>query len=190
MSKKSRIVAAVLLLALILGGTFFLGSCASQQKTQSVKQEKTETGPETREEAPEVTMAPDFTLEDLNGHKVRLSDLKGQKVLINFWTTWCTYCRAEMPLLQQFYEQTKNRNWQVLMVNITVSERGLSNVKNYLTTNKFTFPVLLDKKGEAAALYGINSIPTSFIINEKGEVIKTKMGPFTESEITELTGQK
>ncbi|AEF95232.1 alkyl hydroperoxide reductase/ Thiol specific antioxidant/ Mal allergen [Desulfotomaculum nigrificans CO-1-SRB] len=150
-----------------------------------MQETKTETV-ETTEATPAPVMAPDFTLEDINGKQVRLSDLRGKKVLINFWTTWCKYCRVEMPELQKFYEQTKDKNWQILTVNITRSERSISDVKDYLKTNNFTFPVLLDKTGQVAAQYGINSIPTSFILNEKGEVIQTKMGPFSQQELTEL----
>ncbi|MHB1042468.1 MAG: peroxiredoxin family protein [Eubacteriales bacterium] len=180
MSKKNKIVAAVLLLALVFGGTYFL------KQSVAVKQEATATKPEIQGSTPAVKMAPDFTLVDMDGKQVRLSDQKGKKVLINFWTTWCKYCRVEMPALQKFYEQTKDKNWQVLMVNITSSEKSISDVKDYLKSNNFTFPVLLDKDGSVSALYGINSIPTSFILNEKGEVVKIKMGPFTQTEIAEL----
>ncbi|WP_003539936.1 TlpA disulfide reductase family protein [Desulfotomaculum nigrificans] len=190
MSRKNKIMAVVLLLALVLGGAYYLktGNAAKQENqvaNQDTKETKTETV-ETTEATPAPVMAPDFTLEDINGKQVRLSDLRGKKVLINFWTTWCKYCRVEMPELQKFYEQTKDKNWQILAVNITRSERSISDVKDYLKTNNFTFPVLLDKTGQVADQYGINSIPTSFILNEKGEVIQTKMGPFSQQELTEL----
>lgn len=136
--------------------------------------------------AAKAVQAPDFTLADLEGRQVRLSDLRGKKVLINFWTTWCPYCVQEMPLLQKFHDGHRGGNWQVLTVNITSSERGVAPVQSYIRANNYTFPVLLDEKGSVAALYRVNSIPASFILNEKGEVIKTKIGPFTEKEMDEL----
>lgn len=183
--KKS--VAVVLLLVLVLGGVYFIGTSSAVVKQKLAEEPKTnQTEVQTQQVSHPAIPAPDFTLTDMNGKQVRLSDLRGQKVLINFWTTWCKYCREEMPVLQKFYEQTKDKNWQVLMVNITSSERNLSDVENYLKENQFTFPVLLDKDGSVAAIYGINSIPTSFILNEKGEVVTTKIGPFRDAEIDQL----
>ncbi|MFZ5643779.1 MAG: TlpA family protein disulfide reductase [Bacillota bacterium] len=130
--------------------------------------------------------APDFTLVDLNGKEVRLSDFRGKKVLVNFWATWCTPCRQEMPLLQEFHEKAGGKDWQVLTVNITSTEKSVAVVQQYVSANNYTFPVLLDQKGAIAALYSIRGIPASFILNEKGEVVKTKVGPFTESEMNEL----
>ncbi|KJR99768.1 MAG: alkyl hydroperoxide reductase [Peptococcaceae bacterium BRH_c4a] len=130
--------------------------------------------------------ASDFTLPDLDGKEVRLSDQRGKKVLINFWTTWCGYCKEEMPLLQILHQQGKAKNWQVLTINITSSEQSTQKVKSYIDSNGFTFPVLLDHKGSVTALYGVKGIPASFILNERGEVIRTKVGPFSEKEIAEL----
>ncbi len=130
-------------------------------------------------------MAPDFTLADLEGRQVRLSDFRGKKVLINFWTTWCPPCVQEMPLLQKFHDRYGG-GWQLLTVNITRSEKGAASVQSYIRANNYTFPVLLDEKGAVSALYKVNSIPASFILNEKGEVIRTKIGPFTEKELDGL----
>lgn len=186
MNKKSIIVGAIVLLVLTLGGAYFLKSSLAAKEETPGRQKSKETLTERQPVPATPVMAPDFALVDMNGRQVRLSDQRGKKVLINFWTTWCKYCRVEMPVLQKFYEQTKDKNWQVLMVNITSMEKNFSDVENYLKSNNFTFPVLIDKDGLVTAQYGINSIPTSFILNEKGEVIKTKMGPFSEDEIEEL----
>ncbi|MCL4439839.1 MAG: TlpA family protein disulfide reductase [Firmicutes bacterium] len=187
MSSGKKKIAFVLLLVLVLGGIYFIGTSSAVVKEKVGEEPKTnQTQAQTQQESQPANLAPDFTLTDMSGKQVRLSDLRGQKVLINFWTTWCKYCREEMPVLQKFYEQTKDKNWQVLMVNITSSEKSFSDVEKYLKENQFTFPVLLDKDGSVAAQYGINSIPTSFILNEKGEVVTTKIGPFREAEIEQL----
>ena len=130
-------------------------------------------------------MAPDFTLTDMDGKEVRLSEQRGKKVLINFWTTWCGYCKEEMPLIQKLHQQG-GENWRVLTVNITSTETSVQKVKSYIDSNGFTFPVLLDQKGSVATLYGVQGIPASFMLNEKGEVIRTKVGPFNEKEIADL----
>ena len=173
MNRKNRLLAALLLCVVITAS-----ACTVLNNRQDQRGEGSPNGP--------MEAASDFTLSDLEGRKVRLHDLRGQKVLINFWTTWCPYCRDEMSLLQKFYEENKDKNWQVLTINITSSEKGLDSVQKYIKENGFSFPVLLDEKGSVSAQYGIRSIPASFILTEKGEILKTKVGPFTEKEIEEL----
>lgn len=187
---RKKILVGILLLAVILGGFYYLDSAgkAGQEAGGKSRQENGEKSGQAAGKSPAqgshgAVVAPDFTLKDMDGKEVRLSDQRGKKVLINFWTTWCTYCREEMPLLQKFYEQSRDGKWQVLTINITSSEKGVSAVRSYLKANNYNFPVLLDEKGSVSALYGIRSIPASFILNEKGEIIKTKVGPFTEKEI-------
>lgn len=190
---RKRVLVGILLLAAIVAGLYYLDSAgkAGQQTGEKPRQESgvksgQAAGKSQDQSSPGAVAAPDFTLADMDGRVVRMSDQRGKKVLINFWTTWCTYCREEMPLLQKFYEQNRDKKWQVLTVNITSSEKGVSAVRSYLKANNYTFPVLLDEKGSVSALYGIRSIPASFILNEKGEIIKTKVGPFTEKEIADL----
>ncbi|MFZ5651128.1 MAG: redoxin domain-containing protein [Bacillota bacterium] len=177
MTAGNKIAAALVLLFIVLGGTYYF---VRDGQGKTPEEGKSAPGPAA------VAMAPDFTLEGMDGREVRLSQLRGKKVLINFWTTWCQYCREEMPLLQKFHETSGEKNWQVLTVNITSTERDLSRVKSYIEANGYTFPVLLDRAGSVSALYGIRSIPTSFTLNEKGEITWVKTGPFTESELNEL----
>ncbi|MFZ5647444.1 MAG: TlpA disulfide reductase family protein [Bacillota bacterium] len=177
MTKEKRIAAAVVLILLVLGGAYYFVRDGQGKNTGESKAVP---------DSQSVAMAPEFTLEGLDGQEVRLSDLRGKKVLINFWTTWCQYCREEMPLLQKFHEQSGGKNWQVLTINITSTERDLSRVKSYIESNGYTFTVLLDRTGSVSALYGIRSIPTSFMLNEKGEITGVKTGPFTEVELNSL----
>ncbi len=129
---------------------------------------------------------PDFTLQDLTGNKVQLSDFKGKKVMLNFWATWCFYCREEMPLLESFHQKSETNGWHLLTVNLTASEAGKEAVESYMLENNYTFPVLLDLNGEVAALYRIRSIPASFIFDEEGQLIQTKLGPYSDKEIEQL----
>lgn len=116
--------------------------------------------------------APDFTWTDAQGKEVKLSDLKGKPVFINFWATWCPPCRAEMPDIQKFYEKT-NKEVTVLAVNLTYSEKSEQDIAQFISEGGYTFPILLDQKGLLAQKYLIRAIPTSFFIDDQG-VIRNK----------------
>ncbi|MDD5593970.1 MAG: TlpA disulfide reductase family protein, partial [Candidatus Margulisbacteria bacterium] len=121
----------------------------------------------------EKTAAPDFTLSDLAGQKVKLSSYKGKVILLNFWATWCSACRVEMPGLQKLSEKLKNRNFVVLAVALDRDEKA---VKPFIFNNGYSFPVLLDPAGRAARSYNITAIPTTFIINKKGQTVERRLG--------------
>lgn len=112
--------------------------------------------------------APDFVLTTLTGEKVKLSDFKGKKVMLNFWATWCPPCKAEMPEMEQFYKQ-KDNDLVLLAVNIDPQ----NDVKGFATKDGITFPILLDKDGSVNNLYQILSIPTTYFIDRNG-IIKNK----------------
>lgn len=120
--------------------------------------------------------APDFTLQTLNGEEVSLSDYRGEKVLINFWATWCPPCRAEMPDMQQLYE---DEDVNILAVNLTETEAGLQNVESFIDEFGITFPIPLDEKVDVAHAYGVQPIPTSFFIDREGIVHSISIGPMT-----------
>ncbi|MCM3388966.1 redoxin domain-containing protein [Ureibacillus chungkukjangi] len=125
--------------------------------------------------------APNFELKNLNGEKVMLSDLKGKKVFINFWTTWCPPCVKEMPTIQKFYEEhAHNENIEILAVNVTDQELKVEHVKQFAHEYSISFPILLDEKGDVSINYEVLSIPTSVIINEEGMIIEQILGPVTE----------
>lgn len=178
MKTTNKILLGVLLLSAVLGLWHFQGNSGKPARQQEMKTPAQNTST--------AVMAPDFTLPDMDGKEVRLSDQRGKRVLINFWTTWCGYCKEEMPLIQRLHQQGKAKNWQVLTINITSTEQSSQKVKSYIDSNGFTFPVLLDQKGSVTALYGVKGIPASFILNESGEVVRTKVGPFSENEIADL----
>lgn len=117
--------------------------------------------------------APDFELENLAGEKVRLSDYKGKKVILNFWATWCPPCRVEMPFMQNYYETYKeDANVEILAVNMTKIERGdkLENIQEFVNENNLTFPILMDQDGEIMDLYRVRAYPTTYILNTEGMI--------------------
>ena len=112
-------------------------------------------------------MAPDFELTDMDGNTVKLSDFLGKKVMINFWATWCKFCVQEMPDLMKLQEAHKD-DLVILYVNVGESK---DKVQGFIDEHKLTGTVLLDEKMTVASMYGVEAYPTTFAINEKGEMI-------------------
>lgn len=123
--------------------------------------------------------ALDFKLTDLNGKEVSLSDYKGKTIYVNFWATWCPPCKQEMPFIQKLYEERKDTDLVILTVDL---QENQSIVKKFMTDNKYTFPVLLDKDGEVASTYGIQSIPLSILIDENFKIVSAREGSMEDYE--------
>ncbi|WP_332634480.1 redoxin domain-containing protein [Halalkalibacter flavus] len=121
--------------------------------------------------------APEFVLQSLEGKEISLSDFKGQRVMINFWATWCPPCRAEMPDMEKFYT---NHEVVLLAVNGTNTEGSRDHVKDFVSNLNLTFPVLLDEHGEIASLYQIGPIPTSLFIDKNGIISDIHIGAMNE----------
>lgn len=111
--------------------------------------------------------APDFTLESVDGGQVRLSDLKGKPVIINFWASWCGPCRKEMPDFQAVYEQYKDAGLQVYGINVGESKVA---VRDFRETVGAKFPVLLDTHEEAQNAYKILPLPATFFVDSGGKI--------------------
>nr|WP_239587423.1 redoxin domain-containing protein [Bacillus pakistanensis] len=139
------------------------------------------------EKLDEGSMAPDFTLTTLDGQTVSLSDYKGKKVIINFWATWCPPCRAEMPHMQNFYEEASEKeNVEILAVNVTDLDKGEKAINQFVSEYKLTFPILLDKEGNVSGRYQAVAFPTSYIIDTQGKISKKIIGPMNEEMMVDL----
>lgn len=123
--------------------------------------------------------AGDFTLTDLDGNSVTLSDFKGQAVLINFWATWCPPCEDEMPLLEQVSQQYQGR-LVVLGVDYLEEEDA---VRQFGQKNGLNFPLLLDSSGVVADGYYVHNFPMTFFIDPQGFIRAQHMGLLTESQL-------
>ena len=122
--------------------------------------------------------APDFTAMDGEGNEVRLSDYQGKPVVLNFWATWCGYCKEEMPDFQTAYE--KYPDVQFLMVNATDGvQETLDKAKSYVHDQGFTFPVVYDTELDAVNTYGINAFPCTFFIDGDGNLVARGSGMLT-----------
>lgn len=120
--------------------------------------------------------AIDFTLENLNGEEVTLSDYYGQgPVLISFWATWCKPCKQELPKLNELYKKYSDKGFQVFALSVD-AEKSVAKVKPYVEAHGFEFPVLLDTDGETARDYYAQVVPYSVLINKDGKIVWSHMG--------------
>lgn len=118
-------------------------------------------------------IAPDFELTTLNGDTVKLSDYRGQRVMVNFWATWCPPCRAEMPDMEKFHQ---NKDITILAINLTETESTRSDVTEFIEKFELTFPVLMDETVKVANQYQIQPIPSSFMIDSNGTIQYKALG--------------
>jgi peroxiredoxin len=126
-------------------------------------------------------LAPDFELPTTSGETVKLSDLRGQAVLVNLWATWCPPCRAEMPAIEKIYNEYKDRGLVVLAVNMTYQDT-LSDISPFVNEYGLTFPILTDETGSVGASYQLRSLPSSFFIGRDGIINEVVIGgPMAEA---------
>ena len=126
------------------------------------------------EEVKDHPAAPDFTLADPGGKKVSLKDFRGKLVFLNFWATWCTSCRTEMPAMERLYREFKSKGFVILAVNVKDNRKdALAFVKEL----KLSYPIVMDPDGEVGLLYGAWGLPATYLIDEKGIVLARMWGP-------------
>ena len=111
--------------------------------------------------------APQFQLQSMAGQAVNLAQYKGQVVMINFWASWCGPCRQEMPILEKLYGKYKPMGFTMLAVNV---EPDSKLAVNWLKDTPVTFPVLFDTKSEVSKLYQVAGMPSTVIIDRKGNL--------------------
>lgn len=126
-------------------------------------------------------LAPDFALTSFAGETYQLSNLKGQVVLVNYWASWCPPCKAEMPALENVFQDYQDQGLVILAVNVT-DQDDQQKAQDFYHNLGLTFPALLDPAGEVSRNYQINALPTTFFIDRRG-VIATVIygGPLAET---------
>ncbi len=154
-------------LKILLAATFVIGliSCTKPGEHESAAKLKAE---HTRNEA------ADFALEDANGQTLKLSDLRGKVVLLNFWATWCGPCKIEIPWFVEMEREFKDQGFAVL--GVSMDEDGWKAVKPFMQDMKVNYRMVLGTE-EMAQLYGgVQALPTSFILDRNGKVASVHMG--------------
>ena len=124
----------------------------------------------------ELMLAPIFTVYDIDGNEVKLSDYIGKPIVINFWASWCGPCKSEMPEFEEKYKAV-NRDVQFLMVNMTDGSRETVDIAStFIKEQGYTFPVLYDSDSNAAYLYSVYSLPTTYFIDKDGYIVAYATG--------------
>ena len=128
-------------------------------------------------------LAPDFTLETLDGESVTLSDYRGKVVLVNFWATWCPPCKAEMPAFEETYNDYANKDFVILAVNATQQD-NLASITSFQAEYGLSFPIALDNDNTVYRAYQVRSLPTSFFVDKEGVISEVVIGgPLAEALI-------
>ncbi len=126
--------------------------------------------------------APDFTLKDVNGKAVKLSDYKGKVVLLNFWATWCGPCKIEIPWFVEFEKQYKDQGFAVL--GVAMDDEGWDVVRPYLSDKKINYRIMVGDDMTAQQYGGIDSLPTTFLLDREGRIAATHVGLVSKSDYT------
>lgn len=134
----------------------------------------------------EKIMAPDFTVTDYSGNKVKLSDFFGKPIVINFWATWCGPCKSELPAFDKAYAEY-GEEIEFLMVNLTDGVQDTEEkVRKFVSDGGYSFPVFFDTEYSAANAYGTYSIPVTVMINADGSVYDARIGAMNETTLFNL----
>jgi peroxiredoxin len=170
-----KVIAAVVLIALL--GVAIVQAMDKKAEPENVSQEAANMGG-----LKVGAKAPDFELKTLAGDTVKLSDLKGKKVMLNFWATWCPPCKAEMPAMEEFHKEA-GEDIVILAVNIDPH----LDVKAFVDENKITFPIPLDEEDTVNETYQVLSIPTTYFIDTKGNIGNNYIGAMNLDAMKQYT---
>lgn len=171
MNQKVKLLLTVVLAAIFFGAVYFVYSTLKDDYSPDVFSPP-ETAGETDGESGEYTpmKAPDFTVLNEEGEEVKLSDYYGKPIVLNFWATWCYYCKEEMPDFEKVYKE--HPEVQFLMVNATDGVRETVEIaKAYIAEKGYTFPVVFDTEQEAVTAYYITGYPTTWFIDKDGYLV-------------------
>ena len=146
-------------LSLLLAATAVFTGCSAAKQTEAQKA--------AAKARASRKPAPDFTLTDSNGAKVKLADYRGKVVLLNFWATWCGPCQVEIPWFQEFQQQYRAKGLEVL--GVSMDDDGWAAVKPYIAAHKLNYRILLGDDSVAQLYGGLEALPTTFMIDREGK---------------------
>lgn len=133
-------------------------------------------------------LAPNFKYKDISGKEVSLADFRGKTVLLNFWATWCVPCVVEMPALERLYKTYKEQKFEVVAINVD-PPKSLEKVKQFVSNQGLTFPMLLDPDLSLPPQYGLTGFPESFFVDPSGRFMAL-LDPQTKKTELRILGDK
>lgn len=194
MKNKSLLILIIVLVFLIGGAAFAYKMLSPEVENSNIQVQATPTPvPETSdaetpdsEDDTERVLAPDFTVYDIDGNPVKLSDFRGKPTLVNFWASWCVYCIAEMPEFQAKYEELGDEV-NFLIINVTDgSQETVESASKLIEESGYTFPVYYDTDMAASYTYGAYSLPMTYGINADGYAVVKANGAIGGEDINTI----
>lgn len=165
--KKTIVWIGLLVVVLVLAGAGY-SFLSSQQSEQLLAQTEAKSSTSSEEEP---VMLPDFTIIDAEGNLVESSALLGKPTIINFWATWCGYCKKELPDFQTAYETYGDQINFVMIDAVDGTQETVETGKQYVADNGYTFPVYFDTEMEAVISCGVTGFPATLFVSTEGEVL-------------------
>ena len=192
MKKKSLIVLLIVFIILIAGAGFLYKNLSAGMETNQIQVQPTP-APESSEAPsaesegePERLLAPDFTVYDIDGNPVNLSDFRGKPTIINFWASWCIYCIAEMPEFQAKFEELGDEV-NFLMINVTDGQQEtVESASKLIEKSGYSFPVYYDTDRIASYTYAAYSLPMTYGIDADGYAIVKANGAIGAEDIDQI----
>jgi thiol-disulfide isomerase/thioredoxin len=204
MNKKVKIFLMVLLLAVLIGGAAFAYSALTNNAgspdvltpvsgsgsldNAQASPQRAPGGDGNAAQDDGRILAPDVTVVDVDGNEVKLSDLLGRPIVMNFWTSWCPPCKAEMPEFDKVCGDL-GADVSFMMIDLVDGQRETMEMgRQHVSAQGFTFPVYYDVLGEAGYFYGISSIPTTLFIDKEGYIVTGAQGAIDEATLRKGIG--
>lgn len=131
----------------------------------------------------QLTPVPAFTVRPLHGAAYEFSTLRGKVILVNFWASWCPYCRHEMPAMQKFYDAYRQRGFEIVAFS---ADANAASAARYLREHGYMFPAAMTEPEHSAAFGGVSRLPTSFIVDKRGRIRKKIVGQLHYARLEKL----
>jgi peroxiredoxin len=126
--------------------------------------------------------APDFELMKLDGQQMRLSDYRGQAVLLNFWASWCTLCVNELPLMNEAYKLNQTTDSKVEIIAVNIGEKP-ETIEKFVHRYELLFPIVLDGDNVLKKTYHISSLPLTLLIDQQGNIVERHVGELDDMAV-------
>ena len=183
MNKKLKLILGIVVFAILIGGAVILYNTLSKKYQPEVETEQE--NEDVEEDEVVLRKAPDFTVYDIDGNPVSLSDFAGKPVVLNFWASWCPPCKGEMPEFQKLYDELKDEVHFVMVDMVDDAQETVETGSSFIEENGYTFPVYYDTDYDAAITYQAMSLPMTFFIDKEGNFITGHKGMITADLLKE-----